>query len=84
MTILISYKTIIAKSEYLLADSIVFNMLNIVKIIILFIYALYSKITDEENAYVSAILFIWLAMILLSAFVYLVQIMLRARIIASQ
>lgn len=79
-----SIKTIFNKSENLLADSIAFNVVTFLKTLVLFIYALCMMLRGQKNGYLSGNFYIWITMIILCTIIYLIQIMLRERIIAAK
>lgn len=75
-----NFKTILSKNQCLLADAISFNIFCGIKSIILFIGVLVTYPNFDESC-LQANEFIWLAMVLLGVAIFIVQVMLRIRII---
>lgn len=76
----LNFKTILSKCEYVLADSISFNIFTVIKSMILFI-CLLVKFPNFGKGCLEANEFIWLSMFVIGIAIFLVQIMLRSKII---
>lgn len=77
----LNFKTILSKNEYILADAISFNLITIVKSLVYFIILI---VKNQQNVCLQAIMYIWLSMVILGIITFVVQILLRARIIGMK
>lgn len=81
--VVFSFRTIMTKNEYRLADAIHFNLTALIKCFILFLMSLIAGVimNSENNNEIEVIMIIWLTQFLINGVVLILQLMIRIHIV---
>lgn len=78
----LNFLTIFTRNEYVLANGITFTLTTIAKSLVLFICVLVYNLQTQKTCF-QITMYVWLIMLVTGVFIFLIQIMLRARLIAQ-